>query len=52
VRGNYDTGNIADPVNPHHDYGIVSYDRPQVVNFSYSYQEGTKFHGNRELDGF
>jgi hypothetical protein len=52
VRGNYDTGNIADPVNPHHDYGIVSYDRPQVVNFSYSYQEGTKFHGNRELGWF
>jgi hypothetical protein len=52
VRGNYDTGNIGDPVNPHHDYGIVSFDRPQVINFSYSYQEGTKFHGNRELGWF
>lgn len=49
VRGNWDTGNIADPVNAHHDYGIVSFDRPQVVNFSYSYQEGKKFHGYREL---
>lgn len=49
VRGNYDTGNIADPVNPHHDYGVVSYDRPQVINFNYSYQEGIKFHGLREL---
>jgi len=49
VRGNYDTGNISDPVNPHHDYGVVSYDRPQVINFNYSYQEGNKFHGLREL---
>jgi hypothetical protein len=36
-------------VNPLHDYGIASWDRPNVVNFSYSYQEGKKFHGNREL---
>jgi hypothetical protein len=49
VRGNYDTGNTADPVNAHHDYGIVSFDRPQVLNLSYSYQEGNKFHGKREL---
>jgi hypothetical protein len=49
VRGNWDTGNIADPVNAHHDYGIVSFDRPQTVNFTYSYQEGKKFHGNRQL---
>jgi hypothetical protein len=27
----------------------VSYDRPQVLNFSFSYQEGKKFKGNREL---
>jgi len=52
VRGNYDTGYIADPVNAHHDYGVVSFDRPQVINFNYSYQEGTKFHGNRELGWF
>jgi hypothetical protein len=49
VRGNYDTGYIADPVNAHHDYGVVSFDRPQAANFSYSYMEGKKFHGNREL---
>jgi hypothetical protein len=47
VRGNYDTGYIGDPVNPHHDYGIVSFDRPQALNLSYSYQEGRKFNGNR-----
>jgi hypothetical protein len=49
VRGNYDTGYIGDPVNAHHDYGVVSFDRPQVINLTYSYQEGNKFHGNREL---
>ena len=49
VRGNYDTGSIADPIDPRHDYGIVSFDRPQALNITYSYQEGTKFHGNRIL---
>ena len=49
VRGNWDTGAISDPVNPHHDYGIVSFDRPQAFNVTFSYQEGTKFHGNHIL---
>ena len=49
VRGNYDTGYTGDPVNASHDYGVVSFDRPQVINFSYSYQEGKKFHGKRAL---
>jgi hypothetical protein len=49
VRGNYDTGSNADPVNPRHDYGVVSFDRPQAINFTYSYQERIKFHGNRIL---
>jgi hypothetical protein len=49
VRGSWDTGYIADPVNPHNDYGIVSFDRPQALNTTYSYQEGVKFHGNRIL---
>jgi len=47
VRGNYDTGYIADPVDLHHDYGIVSFDRPQVLNLTYSWEEGKKYHGNR-----
>jgi hypothetical protein len=49
VRGNWDSGNIGDPINAHHDYGLVSFDRPQAVNFTYSYQEGSKFHINRQL---
>lgn len=49
VRGNYDTGYIGDPIDLHNDYGIVSFDRPQVLNLNYSWQEGTRYHGNRLL---
>jgi hypothetical protein len=49
VRGSWDTGSIADPVNMHHDYGIASYDRRQVINGTYSWQEGTLYHGHRSL---
>lgn len=49
VRGNYDTGNISDPINPHHDYGTTSFNRPQAFNLTYSYQEGTKYNGNHLL---
>ncbi len=47
VRGNWDTGYIGDPIDPHHDYGIVAFDRPHALNVTYSYQEGAKFRGNR-----
>jgi hypothetical protein len=49
VRGNWDTGSIADPVNPQNDYGIVSFDRPQALNFTYSYDMGQKYNGNKVL---
>lgn len=49
VRGNYDTGYIADPVDMNHDYGILAFDRPQALNLNYSWQEGEKYHGNRVL---
>jgi hypothetical protein len=49
VRGNWDTGLIGDPINAHHDYGIVAFDRPQALNITYSYQEGKKFRGIRQL---
>lgn len=47
VRGNYDTGYIGDPIDPQHDYGIEAIDRPQVLNVTYSWTEGTKYHGSR-----
>ncbi len=49
VRGNYDTGTISDPIDPHHDYGVTSFSRPQALNFTYSYAEGTKYNGNHLL---
>jgi len=51
VRGSWDTGAISDPVNMQNDYGIASFDRPHVINASYSWQEGNKFHGNKILSG-
>ena len=49
VRGNYDTGSIADPIDPHHDYGVLGFDRPEVFNLTYSYTEGKKYNRNRVL---
>jgi hypothetical protein len=51
VRGNWDTGGIGDPINMSHDYGITSFNRPYVINGNYSWQEGSKFHGNRIMTG-
>lgn len=39
----------ADPLNLSHDYGPTGWDRRNVVNLTYSWQEGTKFHGNKVL---
>lgn len=47
VRGNYDTGYIADPIDPHHDYGVLAFNRAQAFNLSYSWQEGRVYHGSR-----
>jgi len=52
VGGNWDSGAIADPIDMHHDYGIAPYNRRHVINGTYSWQEGSKFHGNRIMDGF
>lgn len=49
VRGNYDSGYIADPIDMQHDYGVLAFNRSQTFNASYSYVEGVKFHGNRLL---
>lgn len=46
VRGNYDTGYNADPINLQNDYGILAYNRAQAMNLSFSYQEGKKYHGS------
>jgi hypothetical protein len=52
VRGNWDTGGIGDPINMSHDYGITSFNRPYVINGTYSWVEGIKYHGSRIMGGF
>ncbi|WP_169305908.1 MULTISPECIES: carboxypeptidase-like regulatory domain-containing protein [Acidobacterium] len=49
VRGNYNTGAIADPVDLKNDYGVVSYNRNQVLNVNYSWKESDLYKGNRAL---
>ena len=49
VRGNYNTGAIADPIDLKNDYGILSYNRNQVLNINYSWEEGKLYRGNRVL---
>jgi hypothetical protein len=51
VRGSWDNGAVADPVNMNHDYGIASFDRRHVFNLNYSWREGAKFHGNKIFAG-
>lgn len=44
VRGGYNNGLTADPTNFRADYGPLAFDRTQVFNASYSYDEGNLFH--------
>jgi hypothetical protein len=45
--GYYSSLNGLDPVNLNNDYNMLSFNRAHVINATYSYQEGIKFHGNR-----
>jgi hypothetical protein len=38
-------------LNLHNNYGLLPYNRKQAVNITFSYQEGTKYHGNRIVGG-
>jgi hypothetical protein len=50
-RGADGNGSAPDATNFRNDYGITAYDRTHVFNASYSYIEGTVFHGNRLIGG-
>lgn len=50
VRGGYNNGLTADPTNLTADYGPLAFDRTQVFNASYSYDEGDLLHKGRLLD--
>jgi hypothetical protein len=47
VRGDYRTGAVGDPSNLRNNYGYEEFNRPQILNFVYSYQVGNAYHGKR-----
>jgi hypothetical protein len=51
-RGADGNQSAPDATNFRNDYGITAYDRTHVFNASYSYIEGSPFHGNRFVGGF
>jgi hypothetical protein len=51
VRGGYNNGWTSDPTNMRADYGPLAFDRTNVFNASYSYDEGNLFHLSRVLNG-
>jgi hypothetical protein len=51
IRGTDGNGSVGDSLNLRNNYGILPYNRREAANFTFSYQEGTKFHGNKYLAG-
>ena len=49
--GGGQVGQVSDSLNIRNDYNILPFNRKQAVNFTFSYQEGVKYHGNRILGG-
>jgi hypothetical protein len=44
-------GSVGDSLIMRNNYGLLPYNRKQAVNITFSYQEGTKYHGNRFVGG-
>ncbi len=51
IRGTNGNGAVGDSLNLRNNYGLLPYNRKQAVNFTFSYQEGTKYHGNKVIGG-
>jgi len=51
IRGDYRTGAVGDPTILRNNYGYLGFDRSQIANFTFSYQVGNMYHGNRLLAG-
>ena len=52
IRGTNGNGSVGDSLNMRNNYGLLPYNRKQAINITFSYQEGTKYHGNRIVGGF
>jgi hypothetical protein len=51
IRGDYRSGYIGDPTVLRNNYGLLGFNRHNAVNFTYSYQVGNAYHGNRIVAG-
>jgi hypothetical protein len=51
IRGVNGNGSVGDSLIMRNNYGLLPYNRKQAVNITFSYQEGTKFHGNKFVGG-
>jgi hypothetical protein len=52
VLGGFDNGRAANPLNLRDEYLPESFDRTNVFNASYTYQEGNAFHFSHLVNGF
>jgi len=50
-KGGYQNGNAGDSFNVRNDYGPIAYDRSQIFNAAYNFDLGSRYHGNRLLQG-
>jgi hypothetical protein len=49
IRGDYRTGVVGDPSTLRNNYGYLGFNRDHALNFTYSWQVGHLYHGNRYL---
>jgi hypothetical protein len=47
IRGDYRTGAVGDPSTLRNNYGYLGFNRTHAGNFTYSYQVGNAYRGNR-----
>ena len=47
IRGDYRTGQVGDPSTLRNNYGYLGFNRNHALNFTYSWQVGHLYHGNR-----
>lgn len=51
IRGTNGNGSVGDSLNLRNNYGLLPYNRKHAASFTFSYQEGTKYHGNKYVSG-
>jgi hypothetical protein len=49
IRGDYRTGMVGDPSTLRNNYGYLGFNRNHALNFTYSWQVGHIYHGNKYL---